>query len=247
MAYKPTGKPVGRPKTKEYQTISLKIPQTLFDLVKRYASQHRQTVSELIREGLEYRIGEGDPLAQRYGSVDSAEQKHLGNTEIPSWTDRESESVGVLEEIRTALAQQATQLQELKQAFEQRPVVSTPSVSSGQATKALTGRQGTSEPVREGSGGHTPQEVHVGSSNTVLQEDGTIAASDTSAQQPGILDKAALVARLHQMRASGLSLSQIARRLQAEGLPTLSGKGKWQKGTVDKLLRSQPKRQAAPA
>jgi hypothetical protein len=55
-------------------------------------------------------------------------------------------------------------------------------------------------------------------------------------------DKAALVARLHQMRASGLSLSQIASQLQAEGLPTLSGKGQWQKGTVDKLLHSQAKR-----
>ena len=239
MAYKPTGKPVGRPKTKEYQTISLKIPQALLDSVKRYAGQHRQTVSELIREGLEWRIGEGDPLAQRYGSVDSTEQEHLGNTEIPYWPDRESESVGVLEEIRTALAHQATQLQELKQAFEQGPVVSTPRVYSGDGIEAPTGQQSTPEPVREGNGRHVPQEVHAEISNTVLQEDGNATASDTSAQQPGIPDKAALVARLHRMRASGLSLSQIASQLQAEGLPTLSGKGQWQKGTVDKLLRSQ--------
>jgi Recombinase len=60
-------------------------------------------------------------------------------------------------------------------------------------------------------------------------------------------DKAALVMRLQQMRASGLSLSQIAGQLQAEGLPTLSGKGQWQKGTVDKLLHSLAKRQAASA
>jgi len=41
------------------------------------------------------------------------------------------------------------------------------------------------------------------------------------------------------MRTSGLSLAQIASQLQAEGLPTLSGKGQWQKGTVDKLLRAK--------
>jgi hypothetical protein len=52
------------------------------------------------------------------------------------------------------------------------------------------------------------------------------------------LEKAMLMRRLRQMRASGLSLSQIAGQLQAEGLPTLSGKGQWQKGTVDKLLRA---------
>jgi hypothetical protein len=49
--------------------------------------------------------------------------------------------------------------------------------------------------------------------------------------------KAAVVARLRAMRAQGLSLAQIAAQMQAEGVPTLSGKGSWQKGTVAKLLR----------
>ena len=42
------------------------------------------------------------------------------------------------------------------------------------------------------------------------------------------------------MRAQGLSLGQIAAQLQAEGGPTLSGKGMWQKGTVAKLLNQEP-------
>jgi hypothetical protein len=50
------------------------------------------------------------------------------------------------------------------------------------------------------------------------------------------------VARLQAMRAQGMSLQAMASQLQAEGVSTLSGKGSWQKGTVDKLLR-----QAAPA
>jgi hypothetical protein len=48
--------------------------------------------------------------------------------------------------------------------------------------------------------------------------------------------KAALVDRLRAMQAEGLSLQAIANRLNSEGIPRLSGKGRWQKGTVGKLL-----------
>ena len=49
---KPTGKPRGRPKTKEYATLMARIPQDLVDEVKRYAGLHRQSISVVIREGL---------------------------------------------------------------------------------------------------------------------------------------------------------------------------------------------------
>ena len=49
---KPTGKPRGRPKTKEYATLMARIPQELVDQVKRYAGLHRQPISVVIREGL---------------------------------------------------------------------------------------------------------------------------------------------------------------------------------------------------
>ena len=46
----------------EYVTMLARVPAELADLVKRYAAQHGQIpVSELIREGLEWRIGDGDP------------------------------------------------------------------------------------------------------------------------------------------------------------------------------------------
>jgi hypothetical protein len=48
--------------------------------------------------------------------------------------------------------------------------------------------------------------------------------------------KAAMLTRLRTMQAEGLSLQAIANRLNAEGVPTLSGKGRWQKGTVGNLL-----------
>jgi Recombinase len=44
--------------------------------------------------------------------------------------------------------------------------------------------------------------------------------------------KAALLQHLQALQAEGLSLQKIADRLNNEGVPTLSGKGRWQKGTI---------------
>jgi hypothetical protein len=57
--------------------------------------------------------------------------------------------------------------------------------------------------------------------------------------------KAALVARLQAMAAAGLSYQAIATQLNAEQVPTLSGRGAWLPGTVGKLLQ-QAKATAAP-
>jgi hypothetical protein len=48
--------------------------------------------------------------------------------------------------------------------------------------------------------------------------------------------KAAVLQRLQALQAEGLSLQKIADRLNNEGVPTLSGKGRWQKGTIGNLL-----------
>jgi hypothetical protein len=47
--------------------------------------------------------------------------------------------------------------------------------------------------------------------------------------------KADILARLRTLRQAGLSLPQIADVLNAERVPTLSGKGRWQKGTIGHL------------
>jgi Recombinase len=41
------------------------------------------------------------------------------------------------------------------------------------------------------------------------------------------------------MKAQGLSLQAMATRLNAEGIPTLSGKGTWKKGTIGNLLAEE--------
>jgi Recombinase len=48
--------------------------------------------------------------------------------------------------------------------------------------------------------------------------------------------KAAVLQRLKALQAEGLSLQKMADRLNHEGVPTLSGKGRWQKGTIGNLL-----------
>jgi hypothetical protein len=55
-------------------------------------------------------------------------------------------------------------------------------------------------------------------------------ASASDDQRPAVLT------RLRAMQAEGLSLQKIADRLNADGVPTLSGKGRWQKGTISNLL-----------
>ena len=49
---KPTGRPRGRPKTKEYVTLMARVDIILADEVKRYASLHRQPISVVIRDAL---------------------------------------------------------------------------------------------------------------------------------------------------------------------------------------------------
>ena len=50
--------------------------------------------------------------------------------------------------------------------------------------------------------------------------------------------RAALGARLRQMREQGMSLQQMADLLRGDGTPTPSGKGQWHKETVSRRLRA---------
>jgi hypothetical protein len=54
--------------------------------------------------------------------------------------------------------------------------------------------------------------------------------------------KADILARLRTLREAGLSRQQFTDLLNAERVPTLSGKGRWQKGTVGNLLAQAEER-----
>ena len=206
MAYKRTGRPPGRPKTKEYTTVLARLPQELADLVKRYAAERGQLpVSELIREGLEWRIGDGDPrgmgmyLSQPTGIK---EKEYNSNTGIAIGSQGDE----ALQEVRALLARQGEQIQALAHAFERQTGTVQSPVSSSNTGGVLA-----------------------------------VGPSDREAG-PGVKsDKASVIARIRRMHDTGVDSRQIAAALQSEGLPTLSGKGVWQGGTVRKLLRATGK------
>jgi len=51
------------------------------------------------------------------------------------------------------------------------------------------------------------------------------------------MDREQIVRRILSMRAAGTSYPDIARTLQAEGIPTFSGRGEWRKQTVHKIVQ----------
>ena len=83
MPYKPTGRRVGRPEKEDaFKPVSVKLPPDLLDRVKQYARIHQQSLSELIRDGLEWRISEGDIGYFRNTEKQATLQTNSGNTVI---------------------------------------------------------------------------------------------------------------------------------------------------------------------
>jgi hypothetical protein len=61
----------------------------------------------------------------------------------------------------------------------------------------------------------------------------------TALPPPATPDKPAILHKLRTMHTEGFSLQAMADRFNLEGVPTLSGRGRWQKGTVGKLLSEE--------
>ena len=128
MAGESTGRPVGRPKgtrtaVVELETVSFKAPKEFIERVKRYAKQRSRPVSELVRDGLEWRITEGDPRSLRDAALQApayAMNEYYGNSVLHA-DDQTSEHTGVLHAILAALARQETQIHALTQALDHRP------------------------------------------------------------------------------------------------------------------------------
>src|SRR4029450_4439175 len=76
---KPTGRPRGRPKTKEYVTLMARVDITLADEVKRYASLHRQPISVVIRDALTLLMEEYPCAGDRSGPHQLAGHEFLSD------------------------------------------------------------------------------------------------------------------------------------------------------------------------
>jgi hypothetical protein len=61
MASTPTGRPRGRPKTRQYESLVVRVPSDLAEQARRYAARHRQSLSALLRDGLGWRIEQDTP------------------------------------------------------------------------------------------------------------------------------------------------------------------------------------------
>jgi len=55
---KPTGRPRGRPKEKEYVTLMARVPLELAERARRYAALHQQNISVMLRDSLELLLEE---------------------------------------------------------------------------------------------------------------------------------------------------------------------------------------------
>jgi hypothetical protein len=81
MPYKPTGRRVGRPEKEDaFKPVSVKLPPDLLARVRKYALIHQQSLSELIRDGLDLLRAhpEGLSAEQIRGFLNPA--KPLGDT-----------------------------------------------------------------------------------------------------------------------------------------------------------------------
>jgi hypothetical protein len=99
---KPTGRPRGRPKTKEYVTLMARVPQDLADRVQRYAGLHQQSLSVVLRDGLELLLEE-----DRYRPFLS--DRNAGSAH-PS--DRQAASSLIVSDIKEGRADMASDIQE---------------------------------------------------------------------------------------------------------------------------------------
>jgi hypothetical protein len=101
----------------ELETLSFKVSAEFKAQLQAYAKLRRQSISELIREGAEWRISEGDPLNIRYGAVASGETAYEGNT---GNTEKVEMGVEFLHGMLSALVEEVRQLRESMQTLEQR-------------------------------------------------------------------------------------------------------------------------------
>jgi hypothetical protein len=84
------------------------------------------------------------------------------------------------------------------------------------------------------------------SAPALIQAERSERAERVERSTPAIASpKAAVLQRLRTMRAEGLSLQAMADPFNHEGVPTLSGNGRWQKGTIGNLLAQVDKASGA--
>lgn len=146
MPRQKTGRPLGRPPVyhdpaERPVTISLRIPPDLAAQMKRYAHVQWQSVTELLLDGLRWRLTEGDlrglghALPEPSAKTPCCAPVAHGSAESPSTP---------LAELRAILARQEQHLQAVARAVANLPPATTPdSPPTPQEQQSPTRRKGT--------------------------------------------------------------------------------------------------------
>lgn len=261
---------MARPTTEQpLEVIAIRLPPALIAQARRYADLYHTSVSALAREGLERRIRNPQPTTQydshtemppalvalvtRLATLlhESAEElrkacqsapvpeAYDGNTGGISQTyDRNTESSPEEYDGNTKTVQEAydgntdTTLSAYDRNTQK---VSKPyDGMTSQAEDCPVAPAAQGYPEEPPAAPQTPQVVDEESSHTVLQSD-------------PVQRKTHMLVQLADWHAEGMSYQEMAERLNAQHVPTLSGRGRWNRGTVSKLLAQQAQRQAQPA
>jgi hypothetical protein len=79
----------GRPFTYQTEdekpvTVSLRIPRDLYDRMSRYAARHRQSVTELLLDGLTWRLEQDDPRGGSMGDMSYYDNTVIQELVIPA-------------------------------------------------------------------------------------------------------------------------------------------------------------------
>jgi recombinase len=78
-----------------------------------------------------------------------------------------------------------------------------------------------------------------GVANSVAEQREGVANLVAQQRVANSVAKQRLIAQAAELRAQGLSWEEIARRWNAEGVPTLSGKGQWHRKTITRLVGNE--------
>jgi len=230
-----TGNPVGRPFTyttdeERPTTVSLRIPHDLYAQAKRYVRMRSpMTLTELLLDGLRLRLATPvDPRDMILSDDNTVIQELQGMIRAAVQAEVEKLS-DFMDTSRRILAPEAPAQPVAEVLHDENTVI------QERATPAH-GQDGPSTPAPSTSGISYDN-------NTVIHQPDVLSVSAVPDEADGLasrsaLDKATITARLRRMRDTGMSLQQIATQLTSEGVQTLSGRGQWQKGSIDKLLRT---------
>ncbi len=211
-------------------TVSIRIPRDLHSKVERYLKMHPgMTVTELVLDGLQMRLETAVDPRDIILSDDNTVIHELQDMIRAAVQAEVGKLSNFMDTSRRILAPEAPAQPVAELLHDENTVI------QERATPAH-GQDGPSTPAPSTSGISYDN-------NTVIHQPDVLSVSAVPDEADGLasrsaLDKATITARLRRMRDTGMSLQQIATQLNTEAVPTLSGKGAWQKGTIDKLLHS---------